>query len=871
MKKIAIGLGSVLIVFLLIAIIVPFFFKDKLIEAANNEISKNINAKVSIGDLDVSILKNIQNFPNIALTVNELSIVGKDDFQQDTLVNLESANVSLDIMSVINGSAMKINAITLENGSIHAIVLGDGKANWNITKPSTEKEEPSKFEMSLKKLDLKQIHIKYTDLQTNKYLEIQNLNHSGKGDFTENLVDYISETDIEKINFVSGGVPFLKNAHLAYSGDVNIDQAQKKYGFKENAIQLNALKIALDGSVQMLANDAIQSDVTFKTDNTQFKDVLSLIPAIYAKDFDKMEANGKFNLDGKINGLYQGDIYPKMDIKFNILNGNFQYPSLPKKVSNINITSNITSPGGSMDMMILDISKFGMQLGNDPFSGSLKVANMKSNPYVKLIAVGKMNLEDVKSFYPMEDVKTLSGLMNINLNLEARKSDIDAKRYEAIKASGTVDIKGLNYASTTVEKPVKVNTLDLIFSPQFVDMTSCVGQIGKTDFDMKGKLENFIAYYLSKEAVMKGNLTFLSHYVDANEFLPKEETKKSSTDYVYVPKNINFTGSMNIKSMDYGKMNIQNLIGGMKIENETVQIQNVNADLLGGKAILNGSYSTVNSSKPVSLLNYNIQSFDMKKVFENVESAKKLAPIMQFMTGSVSSKSSITTSLLPDMSPDLMTTSGDFSASIPLAKVVGLPALDKIAELTKLSQLKNLEVNNINANLSIDKGKILLQPVNFNANNMKMGLQGAQGLDKSLDYKMSIDVPFSQLGPANSVVDGLLGKVNLPFLGQIKPEKVRLNLNIKGFFDKPQISLGTPEMLKGDGSTATSPTNAAIDMAKQKGEELKNTAIKAADSAKKQIQKEVEKKVDETKKQVEQEVEKKKNELMDGLRKKLPW
>jgi hypothetical protein len=223
------------------------------------------------------------------------------------------------------------------------------------------------------------------------------------------------------------------------------------------------------------------------------------------------------------------------------------------------------------------------------------------------------------------------------------------------------------------------------------------------------------------------------------------------------------------------------------------------------------------------------------------------------------------------MSPDLMTTSGDFSASIPLAKVVGLPALDKIAELTKLSQLKNLEVNNINANLSIDKGKILLQPVNFNANNMKMGLQGAQGLDKSLDYKMSIDVPFSQLGPANSVVDGLLGKVNLPFLGQIKPEKVRLNLNIKGFFDKPQISLGTPEMLKGDGSTTTSPTNAAIDMAKQKGEELKNTALKAADSAKKQIQKEVEKKVDETKKQVEQEVEKKKNELMDGLRKKLPW
>jgi hypothetical protein len=172
--------------------------------------------------------------------------------------------------------------------------------------------------------------------------------------------------------------------------------------------------------------------------------------------------------------------------------------------------------------------------------------------------------------------------------------------------------------------------------------------------------------------------------------------------------------------------------------------------------------------------------------------------------------------------------------------------------------------------MSFDKGRVVLKPTKFKANNLDMTLGGTQGLDKSLDYKMAVDVPFSQLGGASSVVTGLISKFKLPFIGNVNPETIRLNLNVKGFFDKPAISLGAPEILSG--GQPTDAKGAGLDAAKKAGEDIKNQALKTADSMKNmaiqeankkvdEVRKEAEKRVDDAKKKAEEEVNKKKEDL----------
>ena len=111
-KKILIGVFAFLAILLIAIIALPFIFKDEIATAVKEEINKSINAKIEIGNIDLSIIKNFHNFPNITLSVEDLHVIGKDQFYKDTLVNLQSLDLALNIMSVINQEKpMKIHKI----------------------------------------------------------------------------------------------------------------------------------------------------------------------------------------------------------------------------------------------------------------------------------------------------------------------------------------------------------------------------------------------------------------------------------------------------------------------------------------------------------------------------------------------------------------------------------------------------------------------------------------------------------------------------------------------------------------------------------------------------------------------------------------
>jgi hypothetical protein len=72
---------------------IPFFFKDKIIAKAKEANQKRIsNAKTDFKSIDLSLLKNIKNFPNIALGIDDVTIVGKNAFDGDTLLNYRQRN-----------------------------------------------------------------------------------------------------------------------------------------------------------------------------------------------------------------------------------------------------------------------------------------------------------------------------------------------------------------------------------------------------------------------------------------------------------------------------------------------------------------------------------------------------------------------------------------------------------------------------------------------------------------------------------------------------------------------------------------------------------------------------------------------------------
>ena len=86
----------------------PFAFKDKILQIAKEQANNNINAKVNFSDdIGLSIIKS---FPNFTLEIKDLSVIGINEFEGDTLFASKEISATLDIMSVINGDKIKIRS-----------------------------------------------------------------------------------------------------------------------------------------------------------------------------------------------------------------------------------------------------------------------------------------------------------------------------------------------------------------------------------------------------------------------------------------------------------------------------------------------------------------------------------------------------------------------------------------------------------------------------------------------------------------------------------------------------------------------------------------------------------------------------------------
>jgi len=147
-KKILIGFGIFLVLIVAAAIVIPIVFKDDIKAAIDKEIAKSINADV-IFDVNNFSVTLFRNFPNMTVEVKELGVFNRAPFEGVHLFVVHQLDVEVNLKELIFGDQLRLKGITLVKPQININVLADGRANYDITYPSTDTatvaEEPSNF------------------------------------------------------------------------------------------------------------------------------------------------------------------------------------------------------------------------------------------------------------------------------------------------------------------------------------------------------------------------------------------------------------------------------------------------------------------------------------------------------------------------------------------------------------------------------------------------------------------------------------------------------------------------------------------------------------------------------------------------------
>lgn len=769
MKKALKIAGITVGVILILLLVLPFAFQGKIEKIVKQEGNKMLNAQFDFSALNISLLRN---FPSASVTLEDFYLKGTGAFENDTLIQAGELTAAVNLFSLFGDSGYDISKIIIEDTKVKAIVLEDGKPNWDVMKASAEEDtvqetsaESSPFRIKLKRLSVKDLSVSYDDRQAGMYAAIENLKATCSGDFgsERTLVDL--ELKTPALTYRTGGVPFLNRAALEADMNVDADLVNNKFTLQDNSISLNAIKLNIDGWAAM-QKDGVGMDIKLNTNEVGFKELLSLIPAIYAKDFQDLKTDGKASLTAFAKGTLTQEQMPQFEVALNVENAMFRYPSLPAGVDGINISATVKNPGGNIDATEVTINPFDFTLAGNPFSLKAIVKTPTSDPDLQATAKGTLDLGKIKDVYPLEDM-SLNGTIQADMNLAGKLSYIEKEQYDKMKAEGSIRLNGMKLNMKDLPT-VDIQRSTFSFSPRYLQLSETTVNIGNNDVTLDSRFENYLGYAL-KGSTLKGSLNISSNHLNLNDFMSTDTTAvqaqatadttatTSSTGAIRIPENLDFNMQANLKEVLFDKMKLENVNGTLLVKNGTIDMRNLSFNTMGGSITANGAYSAPKTSQPHLNAGFDMKNIGFAQAYQELGLVQQLAPIFKGLKGNFSGNLQIDTPLDENMSPVMQKVQGSGNLSTKDLSLSGVKFIDQVADIVKKPSMKEIEVKDLNLGFEIKDGRVNTQPFDLKLGDYTMNLSGSTGLDQTIDYTGKITLPSGGIGSALGTVDMTIG------------------------------------------------------------------------------------------------------------------
>lgn len=812
--------GITLGVILLLLLILPFAFQGKLAKLVKEEGNKMLNAQFDFRTLNISLLRN---FPSASVSLEDFWLKGTGPFENDTLIQAGELTAAVNLFSLFGDGGYDISRIIVKDTRVHAIVLEDGRPNWDVMKPSPDAETPEDetaqetFRIKLQKLSVDNLSVVYDDRQGGVFADLSRLEADCSGDFGSDrtVVDLKMETP--SLTCRTGGIPLLNKVSLEADMDVDADLAGGKFTLRENMLRLNAIQLNLDGWLAQ-TKQGMDMDLRLNTNEVGFKELLSLIPAIYAKDFQDLKTDGKVTLNAFARGSMEGNTkVPQFEVNLDVKDAMFRYPSLPAGVEKINISALVRNAGGPLDATEISVAPFDFVLAGNPFSLNATVKTPVSDPDFHLTARGKLDLGKVKEVYPLDDMQ-LNGLVQADLELGGRLSMVEKEQFEQMQAKGSLRLNQMKLVLKDMP-PVDIQQSVFTFSPRYLQLSETTVNIGKNDLTLDSRFENYLGYAL-KGSTLKGTLNVSSNHLNLNDFMSADTTAAvaevpadtAAMGVIRVPENIDFQMQAAFRELLFDKMTLTDGKGTLLVRNGTVDMRNLSFNTMGGSVTMNGAYAAPQKKQPELNAAFDMRNISFAQAYQDLGLVQQLAPIFAGLKGNFSGNLQIDTPLDATMSPVMSAVQGKGALSTKDLSLSGVKFIDQVADIVKKPSLKEIKVKDLNIDFEIKDGRVTTKPFDLKLGDYNMNLSGSTGLDQTIDYTGKITMPADGIASKLGTVDMTIG-------GTFTSPKVGIDMASLARNAAEQALKGLGEKLGSDSKGSEkkkSVINKALDLFKKK-------------------------------------------------------
>ncbi|MBT3385264.1 MAG: AsmA family protein [Prolixibacteraceae bacterium] len=816
MRRTILIIGIVLVVLLATLFSIPVFFKSMLLEKTKSTINKQVNAEVEFAGFNMSLFRN---FPKVTIEMSEVVISGRDEFQSDTLLNVTFIRAKMSLLSLFDKTGMSIEEINLIQPELKLVVGKSGNANWDLAAGSGSDSElsqavntagddkESSFELQLEKIEIKNATLVYDDRELNMLLDFSDINVDIAGKMYGTSTELLANGKVENFSLEYENMNYISNTSLETKTLLNVDYDKMDISILENELLVNRLPMEITGTIKM-PSDSIFFDLKMKTKESGFDNFLALVPPDYEDYLKDIKTSGSASVFGTVEGLFFNEIYPAFSFGLDVKNGNFQYTDLPEEIKNIKADVSISKPQGILDLTEIKIKEAHAEIKNNPVDLTLTLNNLVSDPYFDGAFIGKINFDHLRDALPIDSV-SISGIVDANLFVKGNYSAIENEQYDKIKSDGIVMLDNFFYDSPDLTQKILIPKGNLDFSPENVNLREFNMRIGQSDFNLYGKVSNYLNYIL-KDGTLKGDLQLISSSLNLNELLrlqviketaDQENTQVQSPDantfesgetevLVFdIPKNIDVTFRSNIKNAIFDHLPISDINGLISARNGKLMLNGLNMKMLDGELKLTGSYENSEQNQPFFDFGFHVTGFDIPLAYQSLTGIQKMLPGAGKSQGKFSTNLNLNGQLNQELKMIATSVDGTGFFNTENLQIIDSRTFDQLKGILKAEKLKNVMVDDFIAHFVVSDGNLLLKPFSTKVAGQETNVTGSLNAQNLVDMRLDFNVEREAFGPD---IQNILSV--LP--GQERIKLIPASVVIKGPVGNPEVKMDLSEARK---------------------------------------------------------------------------
>jgi len=490
LKITGIVVGSLLLILLLL-VLTPFIFKDRLALVVKNTANESLTSKLDFSEMEVSFLKH---FPHFTLTLNNFSLMSGAPFSHDTLLSAREVSFGVNLSSLISGP-ITITRVYVNQGNVLVEYNEEGMANYDVVKVSDDSLAESPDSSSAAAIKIESItfiktDFTYSDPSFPMKMVARGINYRGNSDMaSKEILRLKSRVQIDAFDFYYDGTHFLKSKPVKATLTTSINMNSLDMKFEKNNLFIKEVPFEfkgelkfrkdgydffislfsmfeeeyLSGSFWMVSTSSIwlsaKADVKITLEN-------------WAKGFgvSDYEMKGKFGLKLNAQGEYATGPDPRSNkpdtvilsipdfsVTSHLQNGYFKLAGLPEAISDIAFDLNAAAVNHDINSIVVKADNLKASFLNNLIEGYARAGSMRDLP-VECELKTHLNLAELKKVVPLDSLE-LQGMLDLDLKVFGNY--IPEKE---IMPKARIDIKLTDGAIQTKYYPKPVEKISLLAS-----------------------------------------------------------------------------------------------------------------------------------------------------------------------------------------------------------------------------------------------------------------------------------------------------------------------------------------------------------------------------------------------------------------------